>query len=249
MGDRFTAYCGSPRRRKLTLCDALENPLAGLTPSAVPSAQVWAGDSTPTAWTPTATWIDAAEATLEIAWPGAATSAIEPGRYLLRVGLTSGGVTSWYPAGEVELLAAPGTTPARPVYSSATDLADAVPWLEQLQLGVDQAGFAERRAEAREWLDELIVSSWWGDPDWIRARLDAGGLVVRPWVKRACSIWAASRVLLLQPGGKDGVSYRSIGEDLAASASLELRMHPAEVSDGSGGTIRLVAGRLVIRRG
>jgi hypothetical protein len=241
MAERFTAFAGADRRRKLTLLDAYEQPVAGLTGAVAPSVRIWAGDDRTTAWSASLAWIDAAAATLELSWTGAATASVAPGRYRIVARLLDGSRTYEYDAGEVEILAAPGAATAGPSYITAAELLDHVPWLGGLQDAGEQAGFAEARATAREWLDELVVgryagsrSDWLdlhgpGAASWMRERLAEDRLIVRPWVRRCQAAQAAYLVLRHQVGSRGETPYQALAKDFQHEASVLARTGRAEV--------------------
>jgi hypothetical protein len=185
------------------------------------TATIWAGDDLASAASPTVTWITA-PATVNVRVD---TSAIGPGDYQLRVTDANNDVdVGWF---RLRVLPAPGVATASPTYCSFDDLLTHAPWILDVQAESDQAGFAEQRARAREWLDSvlqahydpgspgyssadsLLVFGYWdpgaqGYSTWLRDQLDADNLVVDRRVKDCVAKYAISLVLQSNPTFKVG---------------------------------------------
>lgn len=121
----------------------------------------WAGGDLPIIGELPCQWIDAGEGTIDVDFPPNAWNGLEPGLYqaVVRLGTDPAVDLAYF---EIELRAGPARGVARPGYISAGDLEEEYPGLEK-QLGnvdVDQSGFANLRADARNWLDLLILSHY-----------------------------------------------------------------------------------------
>jgi hypothetical protein len=209
------------------------NRLSGTVPVAfdasVPiSARAWPGDDQAVLLEPAAAWTDAPACKVRISVVDADTADVEPGVYRCQVVAELAGRAVPIAEAAFVVLAAPGTAVAPKVYCTAGDLHRECTWIGQfLNVGEDQAGFAEQRAEAREWFDDLILAGrpstgysqrfpgvlTWGrggllaDP-WLTAILAGGGLMLtgprgRKAV-RANAYYALSRILgtMIGPGDK-----------------------------------------------
>jgi hypothetical protein len=168
----------------------------------------------------------------------------------------------------LQILASPGAATAVPTYITSVQLFDHIPWLNELQSPNGQAGFAEQRGMAREWLDEMVMARYAaesagllnipgtaygasGNEQYMREQLAGDKLMVRPWVVRACAYFAASEVLKHQVGTRDKTSYQTLSEKYEADARDMVRQHAAEVDTNSDGVaeIRVALGSIRVARG
>jgi hypothetical protein len=214
---KLTVISGSPGRAVLTFRDATGAalPLTGAEPLRV---AVWPGDEL-------AAVADAATAEHG---PGAAglvvvtvdpPTPLEPGRYSIRADVQLGG--EWWPGwlASLVVLDAAGNAPPPPVYGSYQDLCDVAEWAAQQGPRQSATNWLSKRAEARSWLDSIILACapgcrradlWaggcttWGPlqgPNpYIVERLANGALVVDREVRRVVSHKAAELIALAKLG-------------------------------------------------
>ncbi len=211
---------------------------ATYTGSATLAASLWSGDDRAQEFAPTAAWVSASALTVLITATAAQTATLAPGDYPVMLTITEGGFAQREVACVMRVTAAPGSGTAPPAYCTVADLYAVVPWIKELQSPDDQAGFAEARGAAREWLDAVIVSRTSGgstgrwidysglsvsrtDRNWVQDQLDDDLLVLTGGdgkrLVRACCLYAASDVLRHQVGDRGENTY----QDLAASMRRE----------------------------
>ncbi len=212
---------------------------ATYTGSATLAASLWPGDGQAESFAPTVAWEVVGDLSVRITATAAQTATLAPGDYPVMVSVTEGGVTQREIACLIRVAAAPGEATAPPVYCTTTQLYDAVPWIQDLQSPEDQAGFAEARGAAREWLDAVIVSRtsagstgrWIDysglsvsrtDRNWVQDQLDADRLVLtggdgKRLVRAAC-LYAASDVLRHQLGDRGEDSYQALADTMRREA-------------------------------
>jgi hypothetical protein len=234
-------------------------PVEGYDGTEALSADVWPGDDLPALFHPAVTWVDAAAAKIRIALAPSSTASLAGGRYQLRARVTPAGdglpralFRAW-----LDVRSTPGTGTARPVYGTADEMLRLAPWLTSLQAETDQSNFAEARADAREWLDGIILERWAGlypgrsfarqdtfdwstpgatvAPAWMRAALAADGLLVRPAVARACACYAIAEACEPQLGKLEGTSYQALGRRMRYQAEQLVRTLRAEVDTNADG--------------
>lgn len=119
---------------------------------------LWPGDDRASVGTLAATWHDAPAALVRIDFTQATIDALETGWVKSIVTLASTGLV--IAEFEIKIEAGPGSRAARPVYCSYQDLEDELSWIEDLRSETkDQSGFAEARADARDWIDSVILAA------------------------------------------------------------------------------------------
>src|SRR5271157_2353629 len=190
------------------------------------SASVWAGSNETPLLTPAATWVSATNAQYQVTLQNTDSSSLAPGQYYLQAYATRAGTpartTALLPRGtSLEILAAPGTsfTP-RPTYIAVTDIRKIAPWIDDLQVPDSNTGFDDQLADARDWLDEIVLRNYRGGNvsllgyhgfaldawytgggrrtsltnRWLYAALAANQLLVTPRIRNVCSYYALSRI-------------------------------------------------------
>jgi hypothetical protein len=271
-GNVIQSKQGADRVQDITLIDGQGAPVTTFTAGAALAAAVWAGDQQEAAFAPTVAWVDAAAGTVRLTFAAADTADLAPGSYPVQLTITASGLVRKNNVATLQILASPGADTAQAVYCTAEQLLNHVPWLDELLGSDDQAGFAEQRAMAREWFDDLVAARYAaesggslqftpylpgtayggnGSEAYIREQLDENKLVVRPWVVRAVSYYAAGEILRHQVGTRDKTSYQVLGDRYMADARDLARQHYAELDVDADGVaeIRVSLGSLRISRG
>ncbi|WP_165063444.1 hypothetical protein [Paludisphaera rhizosphaerae] len=122
---------------------------------------LWPGGDLPVAATLPTSWVDPDEGNVQVDFPANAWNGLAPGIYQAAVRLaTTPPVDLAY--FEVQLEAGPAGGVARPTYITAQEIDEEYPGLESM-LGkgnIDLAGWTNYRADAREWLDLVILSHY-----------------------------------------------------------------------------------------
>jgi hypothetical protein len=124
------------------------------------AARVWPGGSQAAVATPACSWADATTASFVVSFRHADTAGLEAGTYRLQVTASRGGLSPVVYDGTVRLLAAPGATPAAATYDQIADVRKVLAKLEDLQDDANQEGFADARAQTREFIDETILARY-----------------------------------------------------------------------------------------
>jgi len=189
---------------------------------------VWAGaNETPVA-TPACTWYNsnAPAGQILISCQNTDAGALPFAVYFIQAYATRAGsptrTAALLPRGStLEILAATGTTfTARPTYITITDLRTIAPWIDEIQVPDSHTGFDDQCADARDWLDELILRNYRGGNvsllgyhgfaldawytgggrrtsltnRWLKQVLVANQLLVTARVKQVCAYYALSRI-------------------------------------------------------
>jgi hypothetical protein len=183
---------------------------------------VWTGESEAPVAEPSASWISAAQAQFMISFQDLDTANLSPLVYYIQATASHlGRSVTLLPRGStIEIVAAPGSAPARPTYITYQDLAKIAPWISDLQAPSGDSGFADQCADARDWIDELILRNYRGGNvsllgyhgfaldawytggarrtsltnRWLKECLVANMLLVTPRVKAVCAYFALSRI-------------------------------------------------------
>jgi hypothetical protein len=253
----------------IELVDRNGSTVTTFTGAAMLTAEVWGGDDQAVLFSPTATWSNATAGLVALSFARADTADLEPGDYPVLLTITAGGLQRKNRVATLRVLASPGAAEALPSYCGIEDLRRVCPWLDQMQTDSDQAGFAEARAEAREWFDELLHAAWggrrslgaegglWassgpsGKDTWLQGELDADHLLVSRSIRRANALFAASLILAGQIGSQGDTSYQRLGDQLAAQAANLALTVLAEIdtdSDGEG-DVSIYLGEVRVERG
>ncbi|HMB08847.1 MAG TPA: hypothetical protein VKP69_34610 [Isosphaeraceae bacterium] len=223
------------------------------------ASRVWRGDAQPTLVAPATAWLSAPLGTFQVAFGDADTQALECGQYRIQTTAARAGRTAVLLDAWLRLSAAPGAAASRPTYGPSSDLVKYAKWIANLQDPDDLEGFADQRADAREWLDHIILlndrgsslggfgahsraaSAWGGagprralvPSPWLRAALAADQLIVRPQVLRIVAFRAIAEVCLGQLGkGGDYASYGAMFRQAADSECCGLRAEIDTNNDG-----------------
>lgn len=160
-GNTWTVPAGQSKSYTVTIRDGLGAAiLSTYTGAEALPCSVWEGGAlAPDVGVLVATWHTAAAGTVDVVVSPPAT--MEVGFYRLRLDVLASGALRPYHEGWLKVDAVPGITAEAPVYGTLQDCLDrAGSWLIQLMQGnaADQTNFNVERAEARQWLDDLIVT-------------------------------------------------------------------------------------------
>lgn len=190
------------------------------------AASVWAGGNETSILAPICTWFSAPNAQFQIAFQNADSLGMSIGQYYLQAFATRAGppprTTALLPRGtSLEVLAAPGLTfTPRPTYIVLQDVVKIAPWISDLQVPDYNTGFDDQLADAREWLDEMVLRNYRGGNvsllgyhgfaldawytgggrrtsltnRWLFAEIQSNHLIVTPRVKQVCAYYALSRI-------------------------------------------------------
>jgi len=190
------------------------------------TAQVWQGQNETPVLTPAASWISATNAQYQVTLQNTDSASLAYGVYYLQAFATRAGTpartTALLPSGtSLTILAAPGTTfTARPTYIAVGDIRKIAPWIDDLTTPDNDTGFDNQLADARDWLDEIILRNYRGGNvsllgyhgfaldawytgggrrtsltnRWLFAALQTNQLLVTPRVKQICAYFALSKI-------------------------------------------------------
>jgi len=190
------------------------------------TAVLWQGQNETPVLTPAASWIDSTNAQYQISFQDADSAGLAYGVYYIQASAMRAGTpnrtTALMPRGSfIEILAAPGTTfTPRPTYIAVGDIRKIAPWIDDLTTPDNDSGFDNQLADARDWLDELVLRNYRGGNvsllgyhgfaldawytgggrrtsltnRWLFAALAANQLLVTPRVKAICAYYALSRI-------------------------------------------------------
>lgn len=263
MSDELTIERGADGSWLLEIDDVDDAAVATFTGAEPLTCSVWAGDDQAALCTPTAAWATPPQFTLSVS--AAQSAALLPGSYRIQLAIAvAGGLVRKRTFGPLVVRPSPGSAAARPVYCTRDELLrEAGSWAERLlRADVDQAGFAEERADAREEFEEWVhlhyrgvgngLGAAWGayspwtyrrggfrDP-WLVAQLAANNLMATRRVVQCVACLALAKVCQRQidPGKEDGWaqamrSYARRAESIAATLHVEIDTN----GDGRGDVI------------
>jgi hypothetical protein len=227
----------------------------------------WPGDDRAASFAPTVAWSDAANGQVSLTIAGSDTAALGPGDYALELSITASGRTVKRRFGVLRLVATPGDADPPAAYGSLDDMLREAPFLRDLAADADQAGFAEQRGQAREWLDSLLQRHYrggralvamdysldhllWGgartgaDDATLQGYLDDDRLVLTGpsgrRLVRACALYAAAIVCRSQVGAtKDDTSYQAHALRLGRTAEAIATGTVASLDTDGDGTADL----------
>lgn len=121
------------------------------------TVQFWPGDTRDPIAGLTAAW-ETPPDLVSVTVPQSVTEDLDPGVY--KVHVMVGPTNAWVWAAEffLDILPGPGTDDAPAVYATYDELLKVAPWVRTLAEDDQQAGFLEQRAQARQWLDKVILA-------------------------------------------------------------------------------------------
>jgi hypothetical protein len=176
----------------VTVRDEAEAPVMTYTGSEALQGTVGPGRSYAPVCTLTPTWLVPSAGTISVPITQAQSASLDPGQYLVTVGLADSS-RAFY-EGFLEVAFGAGTDVLPKTYCSYVDMLNLVEWIGKLQTSRQVAGFAPERGRARDWLDQVLINRAGARGDaslvpwtttgsssgrWLRQQLDAGALVVR----------------------------------------------------------------------
>lgn len=201
------------------LRDSRGIPIPDFDGSEIFTSYLWPGGNREVVANPTTIFVNPPLAMIQIILEDTLTSTLLPGRYSLITRSLDGSRYVDVYGCQVSVVEVFGAGPTPIVYSSYQNMLDyGSTWLEQLSTDNDQTGFAEARARARTWLEDLIFAHYRTgaiDPSgygaWINAGrsrymadlLAGGGLIMTDWIVEACSKKALAFVCERQIGIND----------------------------------------------
>lgn len=223
------------------------------TGSEVLSGNIWPGGTRASLVALTPTFLDPAEGTTTVSIPAASTTSLTPATYSVRLKIDD----ATYYLGQLRILASPGSTVEPPSYTDDDDLRTYAPWIDALQPEGGQAEFSLQCAQARSWLDGILLSRWkpagglsLGDPGynafvfegsrdgpskWLKDQLAADKLIVTDLTKEICAKRALYLICKPQLGRNGDHSYQDLARSFRAESEELLKTYRAEVDlDGSG---------------
>src|SRR5271166_1148534 len=190
------------------------------------AASIWQGQNETPLLTPTTTWISALNAQYQVTLQNTDSAGLTYGVYYLQATATRAGTptrtTALLPRGtSLTIIAAPGVTfTQRPTYIAITDVRNIAPWIDDLTTPDNDSGFDNQLADARDWLDEMVLRNYRGGNvsllgyhgfaldawytgggrrtsltnRWLKGALVANQLLVTPRVRNVCAYYALSRI-------------------------------------------------------
>ena len=190
------------------------------------TASVWQGQNETPVLTPAASWISATSAQYQVTLQNTDSASLAYGVYYIQAFATRAGTpartTALLPSGtSLTILAAPGATfTARPTYIAVGDIRKIAPWIDDLTTPDNDTGFDNQCADARDWLDEIILRNYRGGNvsllgyhgfaldawytgggrrtsltnRWLFAALQSNQLLVTPRVRQLSAYFALSKI-------------------------------------------------------
>jgi hypothetical protein len=169
------------------------------------TTSVWPGGTRTESFAPATAWASHAEGTITITIASVDTAKFAPGRYQLLTTVNDDGESVAVYGCTLDILSVAGDSAEPKSYGGYDDmLRYGRAWLRQLQTDDDEAGFAEQRARARSWVEDLahahypvaslvmVVGGRGMSPrrsgarsTWLQDQLDADTLMVTDRVREA----------------------------------------------------------------
>jgi hypothetical protein len=215
-----------------------------------PRAQVWTGDDrAPWSPGPTAAWAtDGSNGQVIVTFPASVTAAVEPGTYAAQVDLVPAGggdaLEAW--AGQILVVATPGTAAVLPTYGTLRAMRDYASWIENLESKGDEGWLRARwrahqkinrilAARYRSWYDrQRIAEGWLGGvptPGIFEGYLEVqGGLRVTDRVSEIAARYAIALACEQQIDGSGKNPFAELGQAMQRQADLIWAGLQAEVS-------------------
>ena len=257
----FAVEAGTALAAAINLEDSLGQPVTTYVGTEPLEAEVWPGGNRAVSFAAEVEWASPEFGVINLLIPAELTIGLPTGRYSGRVVLIDSAAGPLLVAEfAIDLKAAPGLAVEPPTYCGYADLVDyGRTWLPELQGEDDEAGFAEYRARARAWLDDLILGAHrprggvsLGSPGfgamlygaggatpnpWLRAQLDADLLIRRPWVVECTARKALALICDGQIGPTEaGDGYARVGRGYANEARALALSSTAEFAAEDGST-------------
>ncbi len=186
------------------------------------TCSVWTGDDETSVASPAASWIDAAQAQFLVSFNDVDTANLPFEVFFIQAWASRLGRTvALMPRGStIEILPTPGAATSRPIYIGVADLRKIAPWIDDLQAPGNHTGFDEQCADARDWVDELVLRNYRGGNvsllgyhgfaldawytgggrrtsltnRWLKQALIDNQLLVTPRVRKICAYYALSLI-------------------------------------------------------
>jgi hypothetical protein len=239
------------------LKDSAGNVVTTLLESDVFAWTLWAGDDQQALITGFGTLQSPSTAALvDISITKASLTSLPPGTYRI-AGVLNPGVDDvpWLDD-RIQITPGPGTAAAPKVYCSYSDLTDECSWIGELLDKNDQAGFAEKRRQARDAFEDLLHRHFRSNTGltrqqaliagvgtrrqgmrspWLTEQLAANKLIITPIIVRANALFALGAILKDKIGSKGRTSYQQLAAMYAGMADDVASGITAEIdADGDG---------------
>jgi hypothetical protein len=154
---------GSSRDFQLQAQDSAGNPATIFLDTDALATAVFSGEDEPVILSPASSWVDAPIGIYQVTFNDADTAGTPEGVYRIQTRAVRSGRSAVILDGTLLILTTTGSVTARPAYCTIADLRKLAPWIEDLQDDqADSEGFVEACADARDWLDELIIRNYRG---------------------------------------------------------------------------------------
>ncbi len=128
-----------------------------------PTAAIWQGNAQSPLLTPAVAWrSNGSDAVVVVSFYDTDTAGWDLGSYELEVVTVLGGRTVRVAQASLEITESPGTGVARPNYCQYSDMLKWAPWIGDIQQPNQLQGFADQRADARTWFDNIVLRCYRG---------------------------------------------------------------------------------------
>ncbi len=228
MGLTLEITQGASRDYPLQITNPDGSPATQFVNSDVLTASVWQGQNETPVLTPAVAWLNsyAPAGQIVITLQNTDSLSLAYGQYYIQAFATRAGTptrtAALLPKGSsLTVLAAAGVTfTARPTYITIASIRNIAPWIDDLVVPDSDSGFDNQLADARAWLDELVLRNYRGGNvsllgyhgfaldawytgggrrtsltnRWLFAALQSNQLLVTQRVKDICAYYALSRI-------------------------------------------------------
>lgn len=152
-------FQGCANQWSIQLKDSNGNPVTSYTAADTLSMQLWAGGTQPLLATPTVSWIDPTQGTVQLTIAPTDTEGLLASTYQLALTLThlSLPILAW--RGQLELLEGPGDSTPPAIYCQYADMLALAPQIGAEKHPDQLSGYLTQRGSARAWLDNMILNN------------------------------------------------------------------------------------------
>jgi hypothetical protein len=183
------------------------------------TSSMWTGAANLPVLAEVPTWLSATNAQFQISFNNADTANLAAGVYYIQAWATRAGRSArLLPENStVTLLAAPGTSAARPTYIAVKDLRRIAGWIDQVNAPNSETGFLEQCADSRDWLDENILRNYRGGNVEL---LGYHGLALDSWYTGGTRRTSLRNIFILDLLQNDGLIVTTRTKDICAYYAL-----------------------------